>query len=210
MKRTTLGIFSFKSYFVDFKRYRNLLLLLLFFICGLFCGTFLFRNAGGNITSVLSGYVSDNLLKRQEYAFFKILCVSLVSSMPFFLSIFVFGLSPMGPVLVPATVLLRGSGIGLICCYLYKAYEIKGIAFCLLILMPVFLFSSFILLLSGCESLKFSVALFRAFSVKSEPVSFGGDFHIYISRYLFYLLLMLVCSFVDTIFSVAFIRFFEL
>ena len=210
MKRTTLGIFSFKSYLVDFKKYRTLLILLLFFICGLFCGTFVFRSADSQLISALSGYVSDNLLKRQEYSFFKIVCVSLVSLVPFFLSIFLLGLSPIGPVLIPVTLLLRGSGIGLIAGYLYKTYEIKGIAFCLLILMPMFLFSSFILLLAGCESLKFSGALFRAFSVRAEPVAFGGDFRIYLSRYLFYLLLVLLCALTDTVFSVAFIRFFEL
>lgn len=209
MKRTTLGIFSFKSYFVDFKRYRSLLILLLFFICGLFCGTFIFRSADSGMTSALSDYVSENLIQRQEYSFFKILCASLVSLMPFFLSVFLLGLSPIGPVLIPVTLLLRGSGIGLISGYLYKTYEIKGIAFALLILMPVFLFSSFVLLLAGCESLKFSGALFRAFSIKAEPVAFGSDFRIYLSRYLFYLLLVLVCAFTDTIFSVAFIRFFE-
>lgn len=208
MKRTTLSIFSFKSYFIDFKKHRTLFLLLVFFITGLLCGTFLFRNSGNNISNILFGYISDNLIKRQEYSFFKILCVSLVSIMPFFISAFAFGLSPLGPVFVPLTVLLRGSGIGLIASYLYKAYEIKGIAFCLLILMPAFIFSSFLLLLSGCESLKFSGALFRTLSVKAEPVSFGPDFRIYLSRYFFYLLLILFCSFIDTIFSVSFIRFF--
>ena len=209
MKRTTLGIFSFKSYLVDLKKYRILIILLFFFVCGLVCGTFLFRNSVADLSPNIADYVSTNLFKRSELSFFKIFCTSLVSVIPFFLSAFIFGLSPFGTVLVPLIALLRGSGIGLITGYLYKTYEIKGIAFCLLILMPAFLFSSFVFLLSGCESIKFSAAIFRAFSVKSGPVSFSGDFRIYLSRYFLILLLILLCSFLDTIFSVAFIRFFE-
>ncbi|MBQ7288261.1 MAG: hypothetical protein IJW78_05075 [Clostridia bacterium] len=210
MKRTTVGIFSFQSYLADFKRYRSLLLLLFCFIGGLLCGTLLFRNADSQISSSISDYIINHLLKRQEYSFFKIFCVSLASLMPFFLSVFVLGLSPIGPIFIPLTMLLRGSGIGLIFGYLYKNYEIKGIAFSLLILLPVFLFSSYILLLSGCDSLKFSGSMLRAFSPKAEPVSFAGNFRLYISRYIFFLFLILLCSFTDTIFSVAFIRFFEL
>ncbi len=209
MKRTTLGIFSFKSYLVDLKKHRPLLILTVLFVCGLLFGAFIFRNTADNIVSFLSEYVTDNLFKRKDYSFFKIFCVSLVSVIPFFASAFIFGLSPIGPFLVPLTAFLRGSGIGLITGYLYKTHEIKGIAFCLLILMPSFLFSSFVILLSSCESIKFSGALFRSFSIKAEPVSFGRDFRIYLSRYFFYLLLVLLCSFIDTVFSASFIRYFE-
>lgn len=208
MKRTNIGIFTFKTYFSDIKKHRVIIFLLFVFIAGLFCGTFCLKSSYQNFSASLAQYLTGTLMKRQNFSIFKTFCSSLVSLFPFLIILFIFGSSPVGPAIVPLTVFLRSSGIGILFAYLYKTYELKGIAFSFLILMPVFLISSFLFLVAGCEAFKFSCGLFRILLGRGESVGVFADYRLYSSRFLIFLIFLLLSSFVDSVFSACFINFF--
>lgn len=147
---TVVNLKHFKIGFDFLKQNWKLILLTLCFIVGIILATFSI-NKTGYIFKQLN-LASQNFIKlRLGKDFLKIFFKSLLINFGFLLSIFVFGSSVNGVTLVPVVIGLKGYLLGYLISYIYSMFELKGIAFCALIIIPptvisvicLFVFSKF-------------------------------------------------------------------
>ena len=103
---------------------------------GLICGCIVYAAADGSLFSPLGEYfisfATDFSNKNKPEIFSGLI----VSDIPYFLAMLILGLSALGA--APALLLsfLKSAGIGAVATYLYSAYSLEGIEYCLLVLFP--------------------------------------------------------------------------
>ncbi len=210
MKRTTLTKIARSEHLTLLIKNKNLIFIYLLFLSGLLCGALVIKSANAALSELIGSLVENLILQRNAQKFWLVFWNAFLTVLPYFLVLFLFGVSPAGPAVVPAVLFIRGLGAGLINGYLYRFFGIKGIAFSALLILPAALIVSFILILASRESFGFSLILARAVLPGSPAIRLSGDFKLYCFRYLFLIGLILIAALVDAVFSVCFLRFFNL
>ena len=147
---TVVNLRHFKIGFDFLRQNWKLILLTLCFVVGIILATF-----SSDKTSYIFkqlNIASQNFIKlRLNRDFLKIFIKSFLINFGFLLTIFVLGSSVNGITLVPVVIGIKGYLMGFLISYIYSNYELKGIAFCALIIIPpsiitvicLFLFSKF-------------------------------------------------------------------
>ena len=147
---TVVNLKHFKIGFDFLRQNWKLILLTLCFIVGIILATFS-ANKSGYIFKQLK-LASQNFIElRLSKDFLKIVLKSFLIDFGFLLAIFVLGSSVNGITLVPIIIGIKGYLLGNLIGYIYSVYELKGIAFCALIVIPpsiitvicLFVFSKF-------------------------------------------------------------------
>ncbi len=210
MKRTTLQKLTQSTQLSLIIKNKNLIIIYLLFLVGLLCGVMVIKNASDAFSQFVGSLVKNFIEQRNTQGFTLVFWNSFLSALPYFLALFLFGVSPAGSAVVPSILFLRGLGIGLICGYLYRFFIIKGIAFSALLIIPAAMLVSFIFILASRESFGFSLILARLVLPSSPAMRLSGDFKLYCFRYLFLAGLLLLASLVDAVLSICFLRFFNL
>ena len=132
---TVVNLKHFKIGFDFLRQNWKLILLTLCFIVGIILATFS-TNKSGYIFKQLK-LASQNFIElRLSKDFLKIFLKSFLIDFVFLLAIFVLGSSINGITLVPVIIGIKGYLLGNLIGYIYSAYELKGIAFCALIVIP--------------------------------------------------------------------------
>lgn len=209
MRRTTFGKIGRSEILDSISANKSLLFIFGVFILSFFCGTVIIKSANDNVSNFVNSLLGSYISKRSVHSFVMIGFNSCVAVLPYFLSLFILGGSVAGTFLSPAVIALRGLGNGLIMGFLYKTYELKGIAFSALIILPSALVSALALILCARESFCFSIMFIRAVSPRSGAVNLSNDFRLYCLRYLFLLVVLLISALLDSVLSISFIRFFS-
>ncbi len=139
---------------------RNGLLVSFFvlFSVGLVLGSVTYRTLRETPTQL--PYVFEQFISGRENASLLILvCRSLFSAfLPLLLS-YCFGLFMYGYIPCFLLVFIRGMGYGMVSGYIYTAYELKGVAFVLLVILPAAFIHSLLLFIGAREAFRFSVLL---------------------------------------------------
>ena len=176
-------------------------------------GVILGALAGQNIGIV--SFFADKELKRvlslhAGDAFLKITLDSFMASCLWFLPVFAFGTSVLGPVLVPLCGAVRGMILGAVTGLLYSEYSVKGIAFHAVLVLPstaVFLIAY---LLAQRESFRFSVMMVKLTASAANPADLSADFKNYCGRYIVLIGIVLLSALIDAVFTLLFSSSFGL
>lgn len=210
MKRTTFKPLLRSPVISLLVQNKSLIFIFILFLIGILAGALVVKNADETLTDLIGSLIDNFVLDRKAQKFWMIFWSSFFSVLPYVLLMFVFGVSPAGPVVVPSIMFVRGLGSGLISGYLYRHFAMKGIAFSTLLILPSALIISLAFILASRESFSFSILLARSVLPNSPAIRLGSDFRLYCFRYIFILVILLVAAFLDTVFSISFLRFFDL
>lgn len=209
MKRTNIMVLGRSNLlYVVYQNYR-LLIFCFAFILGLLIGSLVVKNSDSTINNLVSETFDTYISNRTGQTFFKTFFYSFTSLLPYLLVAYFLGVSIIGVFFVPFVALVRGLGIGLLSGFLYSTYSLRGIAFTVLLIAPYCLVSTFGLILACRESFGFSLMLLKAASAKGGAINIHNDYRLYCIRYLFIIIIFIVSAFLDSVMSLAFMRFFN-
>lgn len=182
-----------------------IIILTLIFIIGLAIGIFSFGKYDF-VINIVSNYLSKFIYLRTDSSFFRILADSLFESMIFIILSFCIGTSMFGSVAVIPIVSFKAFSYGSLVAFLYSQYNIKGIAFNAVLILPFSIFFIIALFLSCSEAIKFSFLLANQTFDNSEYKSISLCFKNYCIRHLFILLIVLFSAIADALISSNFIN----
>ena len=190
----------------------NIILITMFLsvVMGIVIGSLLIRNGWFaeqfNFASVFKNFVSQ----RSSLSTFKIILFSASSNLGYLCLAYFIGLFAFGTPFSFVLLISKGIGIGTVCGYLYSVFGLKGVAFAILIILPNAFISSVVLSYACNMSYMLSKRLLNIFIKEDICCSLKPVFSKYSSRYLVFILLMLISSIVDAVMSSVFIGVFGL
>lgn len=185
-----------------------IVILCLLFVAGVIIGTVCYVKSDA-ANSLAKEWFSDYISFRVSNTFLSIFLNSLLFYLLVSLCVFCCGTSMIGVVLIPLVSGYLGFRYGSIASYIYSVYELKGIAFNSVILIPptaVFLVGLFFA--SRC-SIEFSLIISRLTISKTTARNLSLDFKNYCSRYTILLAVTVFVALIDASFCKWFIGFFE-
>ena len=203
-------VVSLKKFgFGDFIR-RNIIILslCLIFIIGVLTGTLCYvKNQTAN--HLASEWFVDYISFRGSNTFFSVAVNSALSNLLIGLCVFACGCSMIGVALVPSVFGYLGFKYGSITAYIYAIYQLKGIAFNAIILIPptaIFLVGLFF---ASRSSVEFSFVILKLSLPKSSPRNLSLEFKAYCGKFLIFLSIIVIVSFVDAALCKWFIKYFN-
>lgn len=210
MQRTTITNFNRRSkidVFISFiVKNNSLLIIFLFLILGIIFGSI--------SEKIGISFNEDEFLSflsaRQNKTFINIFLNSFLNILPFIAFSFFSGTCIQGFLITPCIMFYKGFTLGSMLGFLYLNHAIYGIAFNCLIVVPSALVSSFALMLSLRESFLFSLSISKiVFPGKVLVKNMYQDFILFFKKQLIIVLLFIFSCFLDALFSVSFIKYFN-
>ncbi len=179
-----------------------------FLILGVICGLILFDDFKW-LTNFCEKFFADYLNDRQNVGYIKIVMLSYWQHLLLFLTVFIFGTTLFGVVLVPATLSFCGFFYGAAVAYLYSNFALKGVAFNAVIFLPAVLLLLLFLIFASKLAMMFSLNMARL----TLPDTLGENlfirFKTYSINFLFLTLGVISSSLVDALTSISLLKFFE-
>ncbi len=209
MRKTTVVRLRGAKFFDAVNQNYTLLLMLLSVLVGVVIGALKIKNADTEVFLSIAQKLDNYVALRQDKSIFVVFLKTIFSWLPFVATAFLCGTSLAGMATVPLVVGYFGYTYGIISAYLYTTFSIKGIGFCLLVILPANVIISFALMLACRESFAFSLLMAKLALRTKGGTHIYFDFKNYCLRYLFVLLILLSSSLVDCMFFKAFGGFFS-
>ncbi|MBR3909104.1 MAG: hypothetical protein IKJ50_05235 [Clostridia bacterium] len=122
---------------------------------------------------------------------------------------FISGASMLGVAITPFITLWQGIFTGSITSHLYSTYKLNGIAFNAIVLVPplaVFAVCSFF---AAKYAIDFSLSIAKLTLPRSRPVSLYNAFKTYCTKSLIFIAIAILCSAVEIILNILFLKFFN-
>ncbi|MDO4743390.1 MAG: hypothetical protein Q4B04_05095 [bacterium] len=188
---------------------KSLIAMFLLFIISFVCGSGLAKNADSFTNEFIKGIVTNFVSVRTDSSFLIVLFNSFFSCAGFLLLFYVIGLCAVGPVLSPLVLAFKGIGCGMLVGFLYATYELKGIAFTAIIILPPMLLFTIIYIFASREAFKFSVIFFKTLLPNIKQTGLNSSFRMYCARFVFMVFICIIGALLDAILTSAFIRFFS-
>lgn len=209
MKRGKVLALNKSGFFNYLYKNKILFLLVLFYAVGLILGVFLISK--NNITYSLSEILFNQYIQRRtDTTFGSVFINSFLSMLISVFVLFLSGTSFVGIILSPVCISLIGYINGAFLSYIYTQNSIKGIAFNAVIILPTAILFLLAIILSAKQSLSFSLELVKlTFYKEYSSANIFELFKGYCVKYFLLLILPLLSSVVDGVFSVSFIKFFD-
>jgi len=185
------------GFIVQAYKHSSVIMLFIFFLCGLIFGSVLLRT--GNVTAdvIVSAFKNYNGVIVSN-SFTQNFINLLFSNGAFLFFTYIFGLCAIGAPIICAVPFIKGVGIGVVSAYLYKTYELSGFGYCMLVYYPAQLINMFTILLCSNESYKMSKDIYN--NIKSSNVFQGeNELKLYHVRYIFFMLLYLFSSLIGSL-----------
>lgn len=146
---------------------------------------------------------------RKTYNILSVLNSALAYSVPYYIIVFLCGTSIIGCVITPIALLLKGFSFGALSGYMYFTFQLEGIMFNALLLIPSTIVCAFGLILLAKESFSFSYLLSGICVKSNKPINIYSNFKAYCLRSLIFSLFALLAVLVDLGMSALFARFFN-
>lgn len=200
--------FRMKPVATGFKEKWQLLLSCAFFVIGVIAGCTASGTYGdgtsGALDIIINGFISLKSDETMAQTFFS----SLGSTVPLMLVVFILGFCALGIPLISLSAAFRGIGIGAMLGYMYAFYGVKGISYCLLLVIPPALLSIPAIILACKEAMRFSGIVFSFISKTNGRNDKFPDMRKYCLRFVVFLLALIAAALVDCLFTLLFGRFF--
>ena len=208
-KGRVLKFSEFSQIFTFLKRNKIVLLLVLLFLSGFIFGIITFGKHK-NFDNLIIDYLHSFIQKRQNGSFSSVFIGSFLHSLSFVFLGFCLGTSMFGIITSPFIITYFGVFLGSVSSLLYSEYSLKGVAFYTVLILPVNIFLVLALILSSCESIKFSYSLATLTFKAGVAQNIIIDFKKYCIKNLTYVLLVIVSALLDGIISHNFLKSFSL
>jgi len=207
-KRITVNN-NLKEKIISMKDSWRICLLLTLFITGLIIGSFVIKNNNSLLINQIEQIVKNSVTEKSSSSFIKNFFDFLLPNTVYLILSFTFGFCAVGIPLISLLPLIKGFGMGIIGAYIYQAFAIKGVCYCLLIFFPAQIISSAVLIYACNEGFYMASELFNALRIKQ--ISKEKDFiRVYLTRFVILLSFLLIASFTDSLLSSIFSGFFVL
>lgn len=206
-----LRIVEFKQgtfFSIFLKKIKLTKVLFVLFLVGMVYGAMLVSLNQEEALKQLGSLMQKFIDKRAEQSIVITFFSSFISSMFLIIVLFILGFFSIGQPCSFFIPLFHGLGLGLSSAYLYSCRGIQGIFFCLVLIAPSAIISTFTLLLGAKESIRFSNKNFKTLFPKKYDQDMQGALKIYVTKFLVLSLFQLISAFVDMIFTFLFARFF--
>lgn len=206
-----------KGIIVNLKHFRVLdyvtlnkifIILCLLFISGIVIGCHVFINTDW-LYNFVKTYFAKFIDLHTDCTFLKKLFFSFIRYLSVLIVYFLSGTSMLGVVLIPFIMTWQGIAIGSISSFIYKAHGINGIAFNAIVLIPpcvVFVICCFF---AAKLSIDFSLTIAKLTLPRSKPASLYICFKDYTIKYLIFVGVSLVCSVLEIVLNLCFLKFFN-
>ena len=122
---------------------------------------------------------------------------------------FLTGASMLGVALTPFITLWLGIFFGAISSRLYTLYGIGGIAFNAIIIIPPVVLFVLVCFFAAKHSIEFSLTIAKLTLPHSKPMNLFVGFKNYCSKYLIFLIFILVSSILEIVLNLLFLKFFN-
>lgn len=157
------------------KKHFLLALNFLFFLAGMLMGIIFSRDIQPDQLSELDFLFQASIQSRAE-GIGNVFIASFASAFLFVLVCFLFGLTLWGFLFSPFVLLFRGLGLGVTSGYLYAVYQLKGVLFYCVAVLPGALVCAIALILASREAMRTSRTLSQGghWNVKLYFIRFGG------------------------------------
>lgn len=192
-----------------FKNNKYSIILTLFFLAGLFYSAYLFEE-GSSLEKIFENYITDTVFSRTDKSFFNVFINSFFRFMLFVLLVFVFGSSMFGIIFIPFIILIAGFIYGNLASVLYSEFELLGISFFAVILLPSAVIFILTLIFSAKESIKFSLKLAKLSFPAVPPSNLYLDFKLICTRFLLFVFYIFLAAIIDAFISHNFLERFSL
>lgn len=159
-----------------------------------------------NYTNTL---LSSFIKLRQNSGLFKIFISSFLSSLGLLFVCFALGSSMFGMVSIPLILAIKGYFYGAQAAHLYATFSLRGVAFNAVLVLPAAVVLIIALVLSGEQSVKFSLALARLTVYENEQSGISAAFKRYCIKYLTVLVLLILSAAIDMVLSHNFLNNFD-
>lgn len=190
------------------KRNIIVVILCLMFIIGVVVGTICYVKSP-TAANLAQQWFTEYISFRVTDSFLNIFINSALFFMVISLCVFAGGTSMIGVVLIPLISGYLGFRYGCIASYVYSVYELKGIAFNSVILIPptaIFLVGLFF---ASRYSVEFSLIITRLTIPKTSARNLSVDFKTYCTKFAVLLVIIIFVSLIDALFCRWFIDFFD-
>lgn len=185
-----------------------LILIIFFFLIGVLAPAVF----GGSNQALLGfGKAIYEIYRKQHFdlEFFSVFSNSLIFNLLVVCACFTVGTSMLGVILAPLMSLLYGGLFGSLASYLCVTYQLKGIAFNAVVLIPGYIISTVAMLFAVKEAVLFSYSVsmltFIGGSHNDLPFKFKG----YCLKFVIMIFSAIISALIDAAFSGALIKIFE-
>lgn len=182
-----------KNFSTDLLNEKNRVLLLIISIVSILAGALIYRMfSNSEITTEIDSML--NLFKSADWT--QIFLFFLQADLVFLFFSFFIGTSYIGAILSPLPIILKCIFIGFQSGYLYNEFELKGVLFCLVLLIPCYVITTASLIFACDESIYMSKYLYGTITNKNTANDISV--RLYLLRYLILLAINLVCIAVNS------------
>lgn len=207
MSKYKYKIYNGKSLKKFFENSR-IFVLISMFIIGLTAGASMLNN-NSSITERLSVIIESYSELRAEQGILINFCNSLTVNVLFSVVNLFLAFSLVGYPLIIALPTFKGLALGAVSGYLYSTYKLIGLGYCMLMIFPGAVSSTFAFLLACNDSCEYSKNAFMK-AIKGRGQFEKDETRVYLTRQLVFLGICAVSSGIDAVFCEIFSRFFEI
>lgn len=194
--------------FTDYKKHLPFFSLTALFLAGVLIGNLLVCK-NDSAYNIAYESISKGFSFNEGRSVFTQILISCASLLPYFLIMFAAGMSVVGVAVVPLLLICFGFEYGCVSGLLYSSYQLEGIMYAALLVLPATVIGLFGLLLLSKESVSFSFRLANSCVKAGKPVNLYCEFKRYCTNSSLTLVAALVSIFVDITMSVLFSDYFN-
>ncbi|MBR5472811.1 MAG: hypothetical protein IKU82_02360 [Clostridia bacterium] len=206
-----------KGIIVNLKRVKILDYVTLNKIFIALCGIFILGIALGTTVLSKNNFLSQNaehlinnyIELHNGNLFFKKLLLCSLKYFAIIILYFLSGTSMLGVAVTPFITLWQGIIFGCITSYIYSTHGLNGIAFNAIILIPSSIFFIMCCFFAAKYAINFSLAIAKLTLPQSKASSLYMQFKDYCIKYLIFAAMSLICSTLEIILNLLFLKFFN-
>lgn len=208
MRKSKLNykVYNGKSIKLLFQNSRILILSILFSV-GIMLGAVVL-NKEADIAERITEYINSYITRKSGQGITDIFFNSIISNGLFFVLNFFLAFSLVGYPLIIWIPFLKGLAFGAVCGRLYLLYGLSGLGYSILTLFPGATVSTFSLIIACNISCEYSSNAYSK-AILGKGQFEKGETKYFIFKQTIFMLLIIISSLIDSVFSIAFLRFLE-
>lgn len=207
-----------KGIILNLKRFKMLNYVTLNKIFIILCGIFIIGMLIGSRIYSKNEWISnftESLFKsyvavHNGNLFFKKLFFTFTRFLIILVVYFLSGSSMLGVVITPFIMAWQGIISSSLSSYLYTNHGLSGIAFNAIILIPSLVIFTICCLFAARYAIDFSILIAKLTFPRSKPASLYINFKKYCLKFLIFIGISMICSLIDIILNLLFLKFFQL
>jgi len=203
-----IGTSFSKSAAAFFNANARMLFLGMLFLLGVVIGISLLNGNSPLISEFSQKIARDHVSQRLDQSFLTASLYMFLAFLPFALVSYFSGLCAAGAPVSAALPVFKGAGYGLSVSFFYVTFGAQGIAYSALMILPHQFLCALALILMSRESMRFSRLITRNIAPGRQSINLWNDFKLYSLRFVCFLVIPLVSSFLGAFLSSAFSGFF--